>query len=136
VEAFGARWTVEQCFEEAKGEVGLDEYEVGSWHGWYRQVRRGAHRKGQQCTSLGAYPTTIFLRSMLMPLGIACKPSFNCQGGYIGDQSTLRSISSNSMTALLTEIWRRCVQRWPKDTRAYRMDAVSYSVCKVLVFYI
>jgi SRSO17 transposase len=30
VEAFGARWTVEQCFEEAKGEVGLDEYEVRS----------------------------------------------------------------------------------------------------------
>ena len=36
VEAFGARWTVEQCFEEGKGEVGLDEYEVRSWHGWYR----------------------------------------------------------------------------------------------------
>jgi SRSO17 transposase len=36
VEAFGTRWTVEQCFEEAKGEVGLDEYEVRSWHGWYR----------------------------------------------------------------------------------------------------
>ncbi len=38
VEAFGARWTVEQCFEEAKGEVGLDEYEVRSWQGWYRHV--------------------------------------------------------------------------------------------------
>ena len=38
VEAFGARWTVEQCFEEAKGEVGMDEYEVRSWHGWYRHV--------------------------------------------------------------------------------------------------
>lgn len=38
VEAFGARWTVEQCFEEGKGEVGLDEYEVRSWHGWYRHV--------------------------------------------------------------------------------------------------
>jgi hypothetical protein len=38
VKAFGARWTVEQCFEEAKGEVGLDEYEVRSWHGWYRHV--------------------------------------------------------------------------------------------------
>jgi SRSO17 transposase len=36
VEAFGVRWTVEQCFEEGKGEVGLDEYEVRSWHGWYR----------------------------------------------------------------------------------------------------
>ena len=38
VAAFGARWTVEQCFEEAKGEVGLDEYEVRSWHGWYRHI--------------------------------------------------------------------------------------------------
>ena len=38
VEAFGTRWTVEQCFEEAKGEVGIDEYEVRSWHGWYRHV--------------------------------------------------------------------------------------------------
>ncbi len=38
VEAFGIRWTVEQCFEEAKGEVGLDEYEVRSWHGWYRHL--------------------------------------------------------------------------------------------------
>jgi SRSO17 transposase len=38
VKAFGARWTVEQCFEEGKGEVGLDEYEVRSWHGWYRCV--------------------------------------------------------------------------------------------------
>jgi SRSO17 transposase len=38
VEAFGARWTVEQCFEEAKGQVGLDEYEVRSWQGWYRHI--------------------------------------------------------------------------------------------------
>ncbi len=38
VEAFGARWTVEQCFEEAKEEVGLDEYEIRSWHGWYRHI--------------------------------------------------------------------------------------------------
>jgi SRSO17 transposase len=38
VDALGMRWTVEQCFEEGKGEVGLDEYEVRSWHGWYRHV--------------------------------------------------------------------------------------------------
>ncbi len=38
VEAYGTRWTVEQCFEEGKGEVGLDEYEVRSWHGWFRHV--------------------------------------------------------------------------------------------------
>jgi SRSO17 transposase len=34
----GSRWTVEQCFEVGKGEVGLDEYEVRSWQGWYRHI--------------------------------------------------------------------------------------------------
>ncbi len=36
VTVIGSRWTVEQCFEVGKGEVGLDEYEVRSWQGWYR----------------------------------------------------------------------------------------------------
>lgn len=30
--------TIEQCFEVGKGEVGLDGYEVRSWHGWYRHI--------------------------------------------------------------------------------------------------
>jgi SRSO17 transposase len=34
----GRRWTVEECFEVAKQEVGLDEYEVRSWQGWYRHI--------------------------------------------------------------------------------------------------
>jgi SRSO17 transposase len=34
----GTRWQVEQAFELAKGEVGLDEYEVRTWTGWYRHV--------------------------------------------------------------------------------------------------
>jgi len=34
----GMRWTVEECFEVAKQEVGLDDYEVRSWHGWYRHI--------------------------------------------------------------------------------------------------
>jgi len=38
VKVAGHRWTIEICFEEAKGEVGLDEYEVRSWTGWYRHV--------------------------------------------------------------------------------------------------
>lgn len=36
--AAGTRWQVEIGFEEAKGEVGLDHYEVRSWHGWYRHI--------------------------------------------------------------------------------------------------
>lgn len=34
----GRRWTLEECFEAAKQETGLDEYEIRSWHGWYRHV--------------------------------------------------------------------------------------------------
>lgn len=34
----GKRWAIEECFESAKGDCGLDEYEVRSWTGWYRHV--------------------------------------------------------------------------------------------------
>lgn len=37
-QAAGGRWTIECCFEAAKQETGLDEYEVRSWHGWHRHV--------------------------------------------------------------------------------------------------
>ena len=38
VRVAGSRWTVESSFEEAKGEVGLDQYEVRSWTAWYRHI--------------------------------------------------------------------------------------------------
>src|SRR6478752_5942346 len=38
VRVAGTRWTIEACFEAAKGEVGLDEYEVRSWTGWHQHV--------------------------------------------------------------------------------------------------
>jgi SRSO17 transposase len=34
----GQRWRVEQSFELAKGEVGLDHHEVRRWDGWYRHM--------------------------------------------------------------------------------------------------
>lgn len=38
VKAAGQRWKIEECFEVAKGEVGLDQYEVRSFPGWYRHM--------------------------------------------------------------------------------------------------
>ena len=32
------RYTVEQCIEEAKGEAGLDHYEVRRWPSWHRHI--------------------------------------------------------------------------------------------------
>lgn len=36
VRVAGSRWTIEECIEAAKGEVGLDHYAVRRWAGWYR----------------------------------------------------------------------------------------------------
>lgn len=38
VRVAGCRWAIETCIEEAKGEVGLDQYEVRSFTGWYRHI--------------------------------------------------------------------------------------------------
>ncbi len=38
VRVAGTRWTVEESIQTAKGEVGLDHYEVRSWTGWYRHM--------------------------------------------------------------------------------------------------
>jgi SRSO17 transposase len=38
VRAAGSRWQVEEAFELAKQQVGLDEYEVRHWQGWYRHI--------------------------------------------------------------------------------------------------
>jgi SRSO17 transposase len=34
----GMRWPIETTFEEAKGEVGLDHYEMRSWLGWHHHM--------------------------------------------------------------------------------------------------
>jgi len=38
VQVAGQRWAIEEVIEAAKGEVGLDEYEVRRWVGWYRHI--------------------------------------------------------------------------------------------------
>lgn len=34
----GARWRIEECFQQAKNEAGLDHYQVRSWRAWYAHV--------------------------------------------------------------------------------------------------
>jgi SRSO17 transposase len=57
VQVAGRRWTVERCFEEAKGEVGLDQYEVRSWTGWYRHIT----------LAMWAYALLTVLRAVHLP---------------------------------------------------------------------
>lgn len=37
----GTRWSIEECFERAKGETGLDHYEVRRWEAWHRHITLG-----------------------------------------------------------------------------------------------
>lgn len=59
VRAAGARWVIEECFQAAKNEAGLDHYQVRQHPAWYRHitlamaaaahlaaVRATAHEKG------------------------------------------------------------------------------------------
>jgi SRSO17 transposase len=34
----GARWAIEECFQTAKNEVGLDQYQVRRYDAWYRHT--------------------------------------------------------------------------------------------------
>jgi SRSO17 transposase len=34
----GSRWHIEECFQQAKGEAGLDHYQARSWRAWYAHV--------------------------------------------------------------------------------------------------
>jgi SRSO17 transposase len=34
----GARWAIEECFQTAKNEVGLDQYQVRRFDAWHRHI--------------------------------------------------------------------------------------------------
>jgi SRSO17 transposase len=34
----GSRWRIEECFQQAKNEAGLDHYQVRSWRAWYAHI--------------------------------------------------------------------------------------------------
>ena len=38
VRVAGSRWKIEEGYEQAKGEAGLDQYEVRTWRAWYRYM--------------------------------------------------------------------------------------------------
>jgi SRSO17 transposase len=71
----GMRWPIETIFEEAKGEVGLDHYEMRSWIGWHHHmllVSLAHHflvrlriRFQDQAPALSIYQVRLLLSSVL-----------------------------------------------------------------------
>lgn len=85
VRVAGSRWTVESCFEAAKGEVGLDHYEVRSWMGWYRHITlamwayalltvlRAAHLPPEAPKKTLPHPNLRSLAAFKATRGLACR---------------------------------------------------------------
>jgi SRSO17 transposase len=75
VRVSGMRWPIETIFEEAKGEVGFDHYEMRSWLGWHQHmllVSLAHHflvrlriRFQQQTPALTVYQVRLLLTSVL-----------------------------------------------------------------------
>ena len=71
----GMRWPIETTFEEAKGEVGMDHYEMRSWQGWHHHmllVSLAHHflvrlriRFQEQAPALTIYQVRLLLSSVL-----------------------------------------------------------------------
>jgi hypothetical protein len=40
----GARWAIEECYQAAKNEAGLDHYQVRTWRAWCGHITHRAHR--------------------------------------------------------------------------------------------
>ena len=63
VRVAGSRWTIESGFEAAKGEVGLDHYEVRSWTGWHRHIT----------LAMWAYALLVVMRAGLIAIEVLKK---------------------------------------------------------------
>jgi SRSO17 transposase len=71
----GLRWPIESIFEEAKGELGLDHYEMRSWLGWHHHMLlvalahhflvRRRRRCQAQAPALTLYQVRLLLVSVL-----------------------------------------------------------------------
>jgi SRSO17 transposase len=76
------RWTVEICFEAAKGEVGLDHYEVRSWTGWYRHITLALWALALLAVvRAGAIAAEAFKKSPGSPVGLSSLMAFKTSRG-------------------------------------------------------
>jgi SRSO17 transposase len=103
----GQRWNVEEDFEHAKGEVGLDHYEVRHWIGWYRHITlamlalaylavvRARLRQEAEPTGKGACRASVPLNS---PASCSRSRCPRCAGWSIGSSGSPRRSRSTSCT--------------------------------------
>jgi pimeloyl-ACP methyl ester carboxylesterase len=120
VRVAGTRWAVEveEGFEQAKGEVGLDHYEVRKWPGWYRHITLALHENAMPLIVTHGWPGSVI--ELLEVVGPLTDPT--AHGGNAGDafHLVLPSVPGYGFSAEPTELgWSagRVAQAWPELMR-------------------
>lgn len=58
VQVAGARWAIQECFRSAKGQAGLDHYQVRGWRAWYAHITLALLAAACLATATTAVTTT------------------------------------------------------------------------------
>jgi SRSO17 transposase len=112
VHVAGRRWTSEVAFAAAKGEVGLDHYEVRSWTGWYRHTTLALFAQ--------AVLTVVRARLATQPTPPASPAAEPVQGGPlqqpVSSSPTAARTTEPTMAGLAAFRQQRRAQegRWPR----------------------
>jgi hypothetical protein len=148
VRVAGKRWTIEAAFETAKGEVGLDQYEVRTWTGWHRHitlammalafltVTRKAVIGGRRCRSLNAdlLPRTVALAPPSSNGNTCIGASSTGAGSHFGSSSAggsacrIFAISSGVSVEPETSMIRRACSTGPPGSLVRSSTMVGFTV--------
>jgi len=105
VRVAGTRWAVEECFQTAKDQVGLDQYQVRGWTGWHRYITLAmlalAVLTVMAAQSRSASPPDPIADSHIALTIAEVRRLFN---------ALVTTVTGNAAKTLKASLWRRRVQ--------------------------
>ena len=105
VRVAGTRWAVEECFQTAKDQVGLDQYQVRGWTGWHRFITLAmlalAVLTVMAARSRPATPTDPRTDAYIALTVAEVRRLFN---------ALVTTVTGNTAKTLRASLWRRRVQ--------------------------
>ncbi len=99
----GCRWAIEDSFETAKNELGLDHNETRSWHGWHRHVSLVMLAFAMMATirhRANAMPTQQTIPQILWPAAYPLVPSGNSPHSHKARATTHRAGAHHRLVPL------------------------------------
>lgn len=78
VRVCGMRWPIESCFEEGRGELGMDQYELRFWSGWHHHMT----------LVILAHHFLVRLQRRLNQREGGVKAARRAPGGYVGSRAS------------------------------------------------